>query len=35
LKCNLISDNKITVSAEVVAFRVYDSGKGTKETFAL
>ena len=35
LKCNLISENKITVSAEVVAFRVYDSGKKTKETFAL
>ena len=35
LKCNLISENKITVSAEVVAFRVYDSGKETKETFVL
>tara|TARA_B100001167_G_scaffold151832_1_gene99250 strand:+ start:1174 stop:1665 length:492 start_codon:yes stop_codon:yes gene_type:complete len=35
LKCHLISENKITVSAEVVAFRVYDSGKETKKIFAI
>ena len=32
---SLISENKITVSAEVVAFRVYDSGKETKKIFAI
>ena len=35
LKCNLISDNTITVQAEVLAFRVYDSTKVDNNEFAL
>jgi|TARA_B110000116_G_C16777127_1_gene556332 hypothetical protein len=34
LKCNLISDNTITVQAEVLAFRVYDSSKVDNNEFA-
>ena len=34
LKCDLISDNAITVQAEVLAFRVYDSNKTDNNEFA-
>ena len=34
ITCHLLFENKITVSAEVIAFRVYDSSSPKKNKFA-
>ena len=34
IKCHLLFDNKITVSADIIAFRVYDSSRYEKNNFA-
>jgi len=34
ITCHLLFENKITVSAEVIAFRVYDSSSPKKNNFA-